>query len=330
MKWLLSITLAVFCVSSGSVPCRAQASQADFIEIELRNYVVYYFDEGDLTKFALETTATTPLLARNFRTFVSIGDVVAINGKPAKGTLTERRSVLLLRTTPTPGQAIADVVRNAIVDRYYEILQADGTPVGSLMISGLSGGGGSSPPGAPITPLTGENVTIVGGSGAFLGMRGQEGVISSVGTRQASVREDPAQRRALGGGTILVRFHLIPMSRPEILAVTHASNFTLVTTASPARSGEDLTLWATGLGPTRPGVNPGQPFTASPLQTVNSPLEVSLNGVPVEVLYAGGVPGTVDGYQINIRLPTGITPGMANLQVSVAWIAGPGVKIATR
>jgi hypothetical protein len=330
MKWLLSITLAVFCVSSGSVPCRAQASQADFIEIELRNYVVYYFDEGDLTKFALETTATTPTLARNFRTFVSIGDVVAINGKPARGTLTERRSVLLLRPSPQPGQAIADVLRNAIVDRYYEILQADGTPVGSLMISGLAGGGGASPPGAPLTPVTGENVTIVGGSGAFLGIRGQEGVISSVGTRQASVREDPAQRRALGGGTLMVRFHLLPMSRPEVLAVTHASDFTPVTATNPARAGEVLTLWAKGLGPTRPGVDPGRPFTANPLQIVNSPVEVTVNGAAAEVLYAGGFPGTVDGYQINVRLPSGITPGTANLQVSVAWIAGPEVRVAIR
>jgi uncharacterized protein (TIGR03437 family) len=38
-----------------------------------------------------------------------------------------------------------------------------------------------------------------------------------------------------------------------------ASDFTRVTAAKPARSGETLTLLASGLGPTRPGVDPGNP-----------------------------------------------------------------------
>jgi uncharacterized protein (TIGR03437 family) len=118
------------------------------------------------------------------------------------------------------------------------------------------------------------------------------------------------------------------MTRPEILAITHANNFTFVTPANPARAGEVLTLWATDLGPTRPGVDPGQPFPATPPSLVNSPVEVSINGTPAEVLYAGGYPGSVNGYQINLRLPAGITPGLASLQVSVAWIAGAEVKIA--
>ncbi|MBI3683877.1 MAG: hypothetical protein HY235_26175 [Acidobacteria bacterium] len=40
----------------------------------------------------------------------------------------------------------------------------------------------------------------------------------------------------------------------------------------------NLSLIATNLGPTRPGVDPGQPFPASPRQIVNSPLEVTVNG----------------------------------------------------
>ncbi len=127
---------------------------------------------------------------------------------------------------------------------------------------------------------------------------------------------------------------VIPMSRPEIVAsptgpaVIHNSDFSLVTPANPARSGEVLTVWTAGLGPTRPGVDPGQPFTVFPLQIVSSPVEVTINGVQAQVLYAAGSPGAVDGYQVDIRLPAGITPGMASLQVSAAWIPGPEVKIA--
>ena len=95
----------------------------------------------------------------------------------------------------------------------------------------------------------------------------------------------------------------------------------------PAKAGEVLTLFASGLGPTRPGVDPGQPFTANPLLVVNSPVQVLVNGDPGDVLYAGGFPGAVDGYQVNFRIPGGAKPGQASLQLTSAWISGPPVSI---
>lgn len=86
-------------------------------------------------------------------------------------------------------------------------------------------------------------------------------------------------------------------------AVTHASDFQLVTTANPAAPGELLSLFAAGLGQTRPGVDPGKPFPSSPLAFVTSPVEVRANGKPAEVLGAVGLPGVVDGYQVNFRMP---------------------------
>ena len=146
--------------------------------------------------------------------------------------------------------------------------------------------------------------------------------------------EDPANRRIHGGGARRFVLHLIPLSRPEVVstpngpAVVHANDFSLVTAARPARAGEVLTLFATALGPTRPGVDPGKPFPATPLQVVNSPVEVIVNGIPAEVLYAGGYPGAVDAYQVNFRLPGGIRPGAASIQVTAAFVAGPEVGIA--
>ena len=130
--------------------------------------------------------------------------------------------------------------------------------------------------------------------------------------------------------------HLIPLSRPEVVAtangpaVVHASDFTLVTGAKPARPGEVLTLFASGLGPTRPGVDPGQPFTTDPLQVVNSPVELTINEKLAEVLYAGGYPGAVDRYQVNLRVPEGTTAGLATVQLTSAWIAGPEVRIVVQ
>jgi uncharacterized protein (TIGR03437 family) len=123
------------------------------------------------------------------------------------------------------------------------------------------------------------------------------------------------------------------MSAPQIVitangpAVTHSSDFSLVTSSKPATAGEVLSLFVTGLGPTVPAVDPGQPFPSSPLVTVNSPIEVKVNGNSAEVLGAVGFPGSVEGYQVNFRLPPDAAKGIATIQVSAAWINGAPVSI---
>jgi uncharacterized protein (TIGR03437 family) len=147
--------------------------------------------------------------------------------------------------------------------------------------------------------------------------------------------EDPARRRNNGGGKVHFVYQLFPMTRPEIAitpngpAVVHSNDFSLVTPTKPARAGETLSLFATGLGPTR-GVDFGKPFPASPLAVVNSPVEVAVNGAAAEVIGAVGYPGSVDGYQVNFRIPADVAPGLATIQLSAAWIPGAGVQIVVQ
>ena len=130
--------------------------------------------------------------------------------------------------------------------------------------------------------------------------------------------------------------HVIPMFRPEIAttpagpAVTHSTDFSVVTVSKPATPGEVLSLFATGLGPTRPGLDPGQPFPSNPLAIANSPVNVTVNGKSAEVLGAVGYPGSLDGYQVNFRLPPDTSAGTATIQLSTAWIAGPAATIAVQ
>jgi uncharacterized protein (TIGR03437 family) len=266
-----------------------------------------------------------------------IADIVAVNGQPVMGTYANGvAAAFTLRTAPTPGQAISDTVRQAVAVTTFEILKSDGTPIGTIVASGLFAG--DAPPGAP-TAATGNNLVITGGTGAFLGARGQMSVVPAppgvVTQRIASITEDPAFRRRNGGGTWRWIAHLIPMSRPEVVklssgpAIIHSSDFSAVTAANPATVGEILSLFATGLGPVIPGVDPGQPFPSRPLAVVNSPVEVIVNGKAAQVLDAVGFPGAVDGYQVNFRLPPGTT-GPASIQVSAAWISGPPVSIPVR
>jgi uncharacterized protein (TIGR03437 family) len=55
-----------------------------------------------------------------------------------------------------------------------------------------------------------------------------------------------------------------------------------------------------------------------------------MNGTPAEVLYAGGYPGSVDGYQVNVRVPDGTASGLVTVQLTVAWVAGREVSIPVR
>jgi uncharacterized protein (TIGR03437 family) len=110
-------------------------------------------------------------------------------------------------------------------------------------------------------------------------------------------------------------------------AVVHSNDFSLVTASKPASAGELLTLFATGLGPVNAGIDPGQPFPSTPVASVNSPVDVKVNGTTAEVVAAVGYPGATDGYQVNFRLPSGVAKGTATIQLSAAWIVGTPVSI---
>lgn len=310
------------------------------IDVGVENYVNYRYNTIDTATFATDPSRTTQSSAKNFAFFTGIADVVSVNGKAAKGVLVERRFIVTLRPNPASGQGIGDLSRDGMVERHLEILTPDGAPVGTITALGLLGG--TAPPGSPLS-LAGGNITIVGGTGAFLGVRGQTGgrtvvagASGGIAPRNASVTEDPANRRVHGGGSATLTLRLMPVAWPGIVvtatgpAVAHSSDFAPVNAAKPARPGEILSLIATNLGPTRPGVDPGQPFPASPLQPANSPIDVTVNGVPAEVLYAGGYPEAVNLYQVNFRVPDETSVGMARIQLSAAWIAGPEVRIAVQ
>ncbi len=194
---------------------QAQTPGAAILRIDIANYQPYTYDVFEIQKFAtapVATTLTQP--GRAFDFFVIFGDIVAVNGKPAKGLWTARGTTLFFEPNAVAGHSIADLTRGNVIDMYWEILQIDGTPIGTLAASGLTRG--SPPPGAPLAQ-TGDNLTIVGGTGAFLGVRGQAGVIDLGSPRQTSVVEDPASRRTLSGAKRSYVLHLLPLSTPEIL-----------------------------------------------------------------------------------------------------------------
>ncbi len=333
----------------------ASGQQPAVLQIQVQNFVNYYGDTTDWTKLAANPNQTSPSApVPNFAVSLDVADIVSVNGEPCKGVFTERRIQYKRSTSATPGQFIADTTSSAIQDRFFEISKLDGTPIGNIIVTGF---GGTVPaPGTPSIVADG-NFAVLGGSGAYMGVRGQGGGLdepSSTGARNASMTEDPSNRRIYPNGHRLFVLQLIPLTMPQVVqtangpAVVHSSDFSLVTAAKPAKAGEVLSLIATGLGPTQtvcpssggsggtvgvtcpPGVTPlqpGDPFPSNPLAVVNSPVEVTVNGAQAAVQYAGGYPGTTDSYQVNFVVPPAMASGPATLKITAAWITGPGITI---
>ena len=326
MKRICKVALGISIATVWSTAF-GQETKATVLEIDVVNAVNYHYDGADYSKWATDPAPTVGVLPNNFFYFIDIGDIVAVNGKAAKGVFILRNTALNLRPTPAPGQAIADTVRANITQAVWEIWQPDGTFVGSIMGEGL--GQGVAPPGAP-AQLNQGNGAVVGGTGAFLGVRGEWGSDSSknVPIPAASVSEDPANRRLRKGGGWHFVVHLVPMATPAVLitpsgpAILHSQDFALVSAANPARPGEILTLFADGLGPLRPADD------NNGLRTTNSPIGVTVNGIESDVLYAGEYAPNAPALQVNFTLPPETQAGMASVQLSSAWIPGTAVQIS--
>jgi hypothetical protein len=322
------------CLAAWAQMGLGQAPPPVILQIDLDNVVFYWDDLSDRTKLATDAGVTTwtpnTFGQATFQQNVWLADIVAVNGKPVKGTFVSRSQNLNLSPNPAAGQAIGDITRTGGPGvQVFEILQTDGTPVGTIWAEALVGG--SAPPGSPAA-IRSMNGAVIGGTGAFLGIRGQCGLMFSTLIRGASQSEDPGHRRLNGAGRMQLVLYLIPLFRPEIIttaagpAVFHA-DFSPVSTASQTQAGEVLTLRATGLGPTVPGVDPGQPFPTGAMQQVNSPITVSVNGQAANVINSVGWPGDENTYRVDFRVPDGAISGANAIQLSVAWISSPIVYV---
>src|ERR1700733_12314852 len=161
-----SITITALWMAANCHPASGQTQAPAILTIDLQNYVEYQADISDTSKFATISTITPSVPAKNFFVVTIIADIVAVNGQPARGTYVGRTRPIVASPAPSPGGAIADITRTAMREHVFEIQKSDGTPVGTIMSAGFSGG--------PIPPGTGGpsgqkgNWAITGGTGAYL------------------------------------------------------------------------------------------------------------------------------------------------------------------
>jgi len=317
------IVIVTMLVVSSLSTADAQTVIGSTLNVEIANSTLYRIGfctlaEQKPTKLPAQSSVIS------FGRSMGIGDIVSVNGQAVKGVAIEVFNGGALSTTPAPGQSIADINLNPMTV-FWELtfLNLDGTRIGTVDIAGSGG-----------------QWTVTGGTGPFFEARGTWSAAQDPvsGERTTSDCEDPSYRRInadAGGNKRHGVLYLVPATPPQILAtpngpaITHSSDFSLVTASKPALAGEILSAFATGLGPIR-GVATGQPFPSNPPAAVISPVQVMVNGNPAEIIGAVGYPGSVDGYQVNFRVPSDTAKGPATIQVSAAWITGTPVSIAVQ
>lgn len=302
-----------------AVPLLAQVQEQPVVlTIDIENHVLYRGTVFDVTKLAKDPSTTTSV-NQAFVDAVSVGDIVTVNGRPAKGLWQTTVYAMPYRAAPQPGQPIADFDLGGTLYSTFHVYLPDGTYVGTISSTGAT------PPGGHV---------VMGGLGAFLGVIGEHRIRTIVPNGQASTAEDPANRRNRPGGKAQAIFYLYPKFRPTVQttpagpAIYHA-DFSPVTTENPARRGELLIVRAMGLGLVKPDLAPSGTvrFSGEPVQEVNSPVDVTFNGKEGPAVNKVGWPGETDVYRVDFRVPSDAALGTATLNLTAAWIPGPAVSI---
>src|SRR5215468_9473199 len=181
-KFSLGRETLVLCLIFAGSACLAQVKPTT-LKVDVNNFVLYNYDTFDTAQFGIDAAATNVMM-KTYNYHISIGDIVAVNGVSAKGTLLCTHTMFVLSPTA----------------------------VGTIFTHGLFGGPPA--PGAP-GAITLSNMIVTGGTGAFLGVRGQAGQTGPWTPRVASVTEDPANRRVNKGGVKSIVVELFPIFPPS-------------------------------------------------------------------------------------------------------------------
>ncbi|MEP6960684.1 MAG: hypothetical protein ABI995_01300 [Acidobacteriota bacterium] len=98
-------------------------------------------------------------------------------------------------------------------------------------------------------------------------------------------------------------------------AVLHA-NYAPVTADNPAKPSEVVQLFLSGMGAVTPTVADGAAAPGTqPFALVNSPVNVTIGGLPCAVSFNGLTPLLASLYQLNIKVPANLSPGTHSLAV---------------
>ncbi len=100
--------------------------------------------------------------------------------------------------------------------------------------------------------------------------------------------------------------------------------------ATPAASGSTVIAYVTGIGPVDNPVPTGAAAPTATLSRATAPVTVTVNGITATVSFAGLAPGFAGLGQLNIVVPSALTPGSYPLIINIGGVAASTVMLAVR
>uniref|UniRef100_Q01ZX6 CHRD domain containing protein n=1 Tax=Solibacter usitatus (strain Ellin6076) TaxID=234267 RepID=Q01ZX6_SOLUE len=93
-------------------------------------------------------------------------------------------------------------------------------------------------------------------------------------------------------------------------AILKNANYSLISAGNPARAGDVLLVYATGLGKTTPANRTGS-LSATDTLAQTAPVTATLGGKPTAIVYSIASPGFAGLYQVAVTVPVGVTGNVA-------------------
>jgi uncharacterized protein (TIGR03437 family) len=109
-----------------------------------------------------------------------------------------------------------------------------------------------------------------------------------------------------------------------------APNGNFAQPGNPAHAGDEITIYAAGLGNTNPGAMTGLAATVMPLLQVVAPVSLTIGGQNARVDFAGLAPGFTGLYQINAAVPSGVSGSAVPVVLTVGGQPSPPVTMAVQ
>jgi uncharacterized protein (TIGR03437 family) len=115
-----------------------------------------------------------------------------------------------------------------------------------------------------------------------------------------------------------------------VTAILQDQNGALLTQSNPANPGQEVVMYATGIGPVNPSIATNQ-IAGVPLSQATSSYGLTVDGTPAQVAFLGFVPGFIGLGQVNFIIPSS-TPASNAIPVvlTINGVSSKTVQISVR
>jgi uncharacterized protein (TIGR03437 family) len=117
---------------------------------------------------------------------------------------------------------------------------------------------------------------------------------------------------------------------PGGAAIVQNQDYSLNDPSNPAARGSTIIAYLTGSGPVSPAQSDGISAPAGPLANMNAPYSATIGSANAQVSFAGLAPDYIGLVQMNIVVPTTLTPGTYPLTITVAGDISNSATIAVK